>query len=253
VLEFVSRLTFLLGLVLGLAILNLWRKRRETRTRLLWVTIPFVALMLTSIPAVAYLALGTLEWSYPVAGDLAGRPDMLVVLSGSLHVTEGGRREQAALAPDTYYRCLHALRLYRQVGGCPLLLSGGMVEGCPEGPALAEGMYDFFIQQGVKPHELIMEKQSRTTYENALACANILAERGAQRVVLVTDAKHMWRAVLCFRKQGIQVEAAACNHYTARFRNLATDYLPSPNGAIHFLEAYHEWLGVAYYKLRGWI
>lgn len=252
-LDYLVRPTTVLFLVLGLAIVNLWRKRREERGRLLWLTVPYLLFVLISLPAMTYLALGTLEWSYPVTDELPEPPGALVVLSGYMYAPDSGSRAKAELSADTYYRCRHALLLYRKAGGCPILLSGGISDGAPNGPALADAMRDFFREQGVRESHLIVENQSETTYQNAVESSRLLRARGIPRVVLVTDAKHMWRGALCFEKQGIEVVPSACRSFTSRYRNRWHDYLPSPDGALGFLEAFHEWLGLAYYKLRGWI
>ena len=252
VLEALLRPTLLAYLVMALALAWLWRKRREDRRRLLWVIVPFILVTVVSIPAVAYLALGTLEWGYPLSAELPERPEVLVVLSGSM-VAPDGDPDQAEVGPDTFYRCMHTLALYRQAGGCLILLSGGLAPEAPQGPTLAETMRRFFLRLGVRSQDLITEDRSLTTHENAAECAKILENRGVRRVVLVTDAKHLWRASLCFRKQGVEVIPSACNHYTARFRSRWDSYLPSPHGAARSLDAFHEWLGIVYYKLRGWI
>src|SRR5262249_54047234 len=44
--------TTLLYLLIGLALVNLWRKRQGSRRALLWVTIPFLMLTVLCIPAV---------------------------------------------------------------------------------------------------------------------------------------------------------------------------------------------------------
>ena len=54
----------LLLLLLWLAWGNLWRRRRETRRRLLLLLAPLLLLTLCSLPAVAHVVLGTLEWQY---------------------------------------------------------------------------------------------------------------------------------------------------------------------------------------------
>jgi uncharacterized SAM-binding protein YcdF (DUF218 family) len=177
---------------------------------------------------------------------------MIVVLSGYMTAPKEDR-QRAELAPDTYYRCLHALALYRQVGGCPILVSGGLSDGAPEGPPLAQAMETFYRERGVKAADLVVENRSLTTHENAVECCRLLQERGIDRIVLITDAKHLWRASLCFQREGIEVVPSGCNAYTDRYRNQPVDYWPSPYGAAHFLDAFHEWVGLAYYKLRGWI
>jgi len=251
-LEFVIRPTTVLALVMAAALVQLWRKRPADRRLLWWVLGPFLLLSLISTPAVAYLALGTLEWSYSSRPDLTERPGMIVVLSGSMTAPKDDRR-RAELGPDTYYRCLHALALYRQLGGCPILVSGGLSEGAPEGPPLAEAMEIFFRERGVKATDLSVENRSLNTHENAVECSRLLRERGIGRIVLITDAKHLWRASGCFEQEGIVVLPSGCNAYTARYPNRPEDYVPSPRGAAHFLDAFHEWVGLAYYKVRGWL
>ena len=59
-LEYLFRPTFLLSVILVAAVANLWRKRRETRWRLFWVTAPLVLLAVISMPWAADLARGAL-------------------------------------------------------------------------------------------------------------------------------------------------------------------------------------------------
>ena len=63
----------LLFVLLAAAIANLWRRRREPIRRLLVLTLAFVALAVLSIPAIAHLSLGTLEWRYPPAEQRPAR------------------------------------------------------------------------------------------------------------------------------------------------------------------------------------
>jgi uncharacterized SAM-binding protein YcdF (DUF218 family) len=250
--EFLIRPTFVLPVVIVAALVQLWRRRPDERRRLRWVVAPFLLLAVISTPAVSYLALWTVESAYPLQTELGERPEVIVVLSGYMTAPKADR-SRAELGPDTYYRCLHTLTMYRQAGGCPILVSGGISEGAPDGPPLADAMVLFFRERGVKAADLIVENRSLTTHDNAVECSRLLRERGISRIVLITDAKHLGRASLCFQKEGIAVVPSACNAYTARYRNRLDDYLPSPHGAGHFLDAFHEWVGLAYYKLRGWI
>src|SRR6516165_8195266 len=72
----------LLWFVLLLAVINLWRKRRETRRRLLLVTIPFALLTVLSLPWVSYLALGSLEWQTDPLEEIPPDVQAVVVLGG---------------------------------------------------------------------------------------------------------------------------------------------------------------------------
>lgn len=73
----------------------------------------------------------------------------------------------------------------------------------------AEYMRDRAIRAGVPSEAILVERASLHTLENAQFSVSMLAERGAQRVILVTSPFHQLRAYLTFAKvygeRGIQV------------------------------------------------
>ena len=80
-----------------------------------------------------------------------------------------------------------------------VLLSGGALEG---DVSEARGMAHAIRQQGVPETALILENSSRTTYENAAMTEDQLKARGIGKILLVTSALHMPRAMAAFAKQG---------------------------------------------------
>jgi uncharacterized SAM-binding protein YcdF (DUF218 family) len=240
----------ILSLLTALAIANLWRKRRETRRRLVLVTALFAALIILSTPAVGHLALRTLEGQFP---PLSRRPPgvgAIVVLAGGVDLPDetGGPAE---LESDTIQRCLHAVQLYRQGTPCPVLVSGGKVDPDAPGPAFAEVMRDFLLQHDVRASDLLVEKTSRDTYENAVESHKLLEQHNVGKIVLVTDAMHMNRALGCFRKQGLEVVPAPCHFQAGHLEGSLRDYLPDPDAVAACQEALHEWLGTGWYWLWG--
>ncbi len=173
-----------------------------------------------------------------------------MVLSGYIHVVdkEGTRVE---LGGDTLYRCLRAAEVYRQGKPCPVLVSGGKVNPEAPGPTLAAAMRDFLLRQGVAEEDLIVEDRSTTTYENAVESCRLLEERGLHKIVLVTDAAHMYRAADCFRKQGAEVVPCGCRYRATGMEWSPWAFVPNPAAAGASQEALHEWLGTAWYRLRG--
>ena len=240
----------LLYLLTALALDNLWRKRRDKPGRLLLVTVPLAALAVACTPAVAYLALGSLEWHYPPQYDRPHDAEAIVVLGGSM-LSPDEVRLRAELGEDSLYRCLHAVRLYHQGEPCPIVVSGGNVDPDTPGPALAEVMRDFLLEQGVAEADLLMEDQSRNTYENAAKTSPLLRRRGIDKIVLVTDATHLLRAPRCFRAQGFEVAPSGCRYRATRFEWSLFEFLPSPYAAQHIQRALHEWLGMTWYWLSG--
>jgi uncharacterized SAM-binding protein YcdF (DUF218 family) len=240
----------LLFLLTGLALALLWRSRREPRGRPVFLALSFGALVGVNTPAVSHLALGSLEWQFPPLEQRPADADAIVVLSSGLlpPVASGGRAE---LDEDSLRRCLFAARLYHQGRPCPVLVSGGQVDPGPEGPVCAELMGTFLVQLGVRASDLIVESSSRTTYENAVESAKLLEKHRLSRVLLVTDAVDLYRAVRCFRKQGVDPVPSPCYYRTGRFEWSLFTFLPSPGAALGCQRAWHEWCGVLWYRLQG--
>jgi uncharacterized SAM-binding protein YcdF (DUF218 family) len=234
----------------AVALAYIWWKGAEPRRRLLWVALPVLLLALASTGLTAYLALGTLEWHYPPQSERPETGQAIVVLSGGIMPPDEVRRH-AELSPDTLYRCLHAVQLYRQGPPCPVLVSGGRVLPDQTGPTLAAAMRRFLIEQGIPDKDIWTEERSRSTYENAVECRRILKARGIEDVILVTQASHMLRVDRSFRRQGLTVTPAPCYHRATSFPKRLTDYRPSPQSARDVEEAYHEWLGLVWYWLHG--
>jgi uncharacterized SAM-binding protein YcdF (DUF218 family) len=240
----------LLLLIMGLLIANLWRKRRERRGRLLPLTIAFAALLLTTIPAVIYPALGSLEWRFP---PLLRRPDgaeAIVVLGGGM-VPADAIRPRAELTEATVFRCLHAAEIYHQGKPCPVIVTGGTVDPSSSVPPNAPYMRDLLVHLGVSPADVVIEDRARTTYENAVETRRILERLQVRKILLVTEAIHMFRSLQCFREQGIEVVPAACHYRATEFRYKLGDFLPSPGAAGNGGAVIHEWLGMVWYWLKG--
>jgi len=202
---------------------------------------------LYSIPAVSQLALGTLEWSYPPLEHQPEDVQAIVVLAGSVYPADAVRR-QPELGEDTLYRCLKAAQYYHTGTPCLVLVSGGTVEA--GGPLCAPLMGDFLIRLGVAASDVLIEDRSRTTWENAVESRKLLEQRGIRKVVLITDASHLRRAVGCFRKQGLDPVACGCRYRATSFPGKLFDFLPNPSGGKGMQVAWHEWLGLGWYWLQ---
>jgi uncharacterized SAM-binding protein YcdF (DUF218 family) len=240
----------ILMLVMGLGLGRLWWKQKETRGRLLWVTIPFVALILLSLTPVEYLALGVLEWKNK---PLATRPEntqAIVVLAGGV-VPDNPWLLQPELDSASMYRSLCASRLYHQGKACPVIVSGGKTDPSEPGPPCSRVMRDFLVELGVKASDVVVEDASRTTYENAVESRKLLEARGFHKIVLVTDAVHMVRAAGCFRRQGLEVMPAACHHQATSYAFAMEDLVPRVGSLRSSQPVWHEWVGLFWYWIRG--
>jgi uncharacterized SAM-binding protein YcdF (DUF218 family) len=249
ILSDVYRLLFLL---LGAGIAILWRRRGVPVRRLLLATLAFAALVVLSTPALSYLSLGTLEWRYPPTDSRPDDAEAIVVLGGGMSPPDATRL-RAELNPSSVFRCLHAAAVYHQGKPCPVIVCGGQVTSRASAPPLAQLMRDFLRDQGVRAEDILVEDHSRSTHENARECRKLLQERGIGKVVLITDAFHMFRALRSFRKQGIVAVPSACRHRATEFEWTLGDFLPSVSAVADHERIFHEWLGVAWYWFRGYL
>jgi uncharacterized SAM-binding protein YcdF (DUF218 family) len=225
---------FLLCFLLGALLINLWYRRRETKGRLLALTALYLALVALGLPVVGRLALLSLECQYPSLHHMPAEAQAIVVLEGG----ECG----------SLYRCLRAAELYRGGMACPVLLS------CTPDTARyssAVAMREHLLRLGVRAEDILLEKGSQNTYENAVNSREILDVRGVHTIVLVTDAVHMPRAAACFRKQGYEVVAAGHPLDPEPGQNGLFEYLPDVRALYKSGYASQEWLGLAWYWCRG--
>ena len=240
----------LLFLLICWAFFRLWYTRNAPPRRLWPLMAPLFALAVLSTPAAAYLA----EWSLEATTmPLEERPkdaEAIVVLSSGVYPPQGPRR-RAEMDESTLQRCLEGARLYHQGAPCLVVTSGGRVDPDSPGPSFAAVMGELLGHLGVKDSDLLLEGNSRTTYENAVECAKLLKERQIHRIVLVADAEDMMRASACLRKQGLQVIPAPCHYRATHFGLSLFTFVPSPGAAVRVERAWHEWLGFVYYWGKG--
>jgi uncharacterized SAM-binding protein YcdF (DUF218 family) len=187
----------------------------------------------------------TLEWRYPAAVPPAQEVGGIVVLAGGVY-PPGPPQNEPTLGADTYVRCRYAAWLYRHWRAVPVYASGGPGS---IGVASSAVMRRALEAEGVPADAIVTESESTSTYTNAVRTAALLRKDGIAKVALVTEAFHMWRAELCFRKQGIQVVPAP-----AGFRGKAPgfdfrDYFPGPKALAWSEDALHEWVGLVWYGI----
>ena len=236
--------------LLWLAALRLWFRRRETRGRLTLLTAALLLLTGISMPALGHLAVGTLEWAYPLNRQRPEQTQVIVVLGGGTRLLDESG-DQVIPAGDSMVRCLHAARLYHSGQPCPVLLSGGRVDPDLPGPSVALAMQEFLLTLGVRPEDMILEEASTSTCENAVECGALLEQRGFDKILLVTDALHMYRASRCFTAQGLEVTPSPCNQRAAYSRWSLGSFAPSVGGLMAVGAAAHDWLGIAWYRMQG--
>jgi uncharacterized SAM-binding protein YcdF (DUF218 family) len=199
---------------------------------------------LCAAPAFATWLQQSLQGQYPPR-SAASYPtaQAIVVLSGSdFPRSSRRRRADATAAPTT--RVGFGLRLYRAGDAPVILLSGG------GGGALR--MARALHRRGVPASALRTETRSGSTHQNALYSAPILKSEGKQRILLVTSAMDMPRAVATFRHQGLTVVPAPVPYVVDWLGGTQQSWWPQHRALFLTSRCLHEYLGLLAYKLLGW-
>ena len=234
-----------LSLVL-LACLGWWLARRFRFAGNTIIVTAIALLLVLSTGAGSRLLVAPLEnRSLPVPNPKMVNAQAIVILGGgrSFAAPEDGDRDQPST--QTLARLRHGARLHR-LTGLPVLVSGGAPDrgGESEAAVMARALREDF-QIPVR----WIEDTSENTAQNAAHAATLLQEAGIHRVLLVTDAIHMPRAMQIFSKTGLTVMSAATD-FRSRKPLSAADFIPSagPLQSSHY--ALHEWIGMVWYRLR---
>lgn len=228
---------FLLPAVLGLGFFFRWPRWGVSLAILSWA-----GLTLFSLPVVsAALARG---WEvYPaLTKPFPKGPQAIVVLAAGRYRKAPEYGDRDTVGPDTLFRLRYAARLYRETR-LPILASGG----APLGGTPAAVLMRHVLMRDFHVPVAWVEGHSKTTAENAVDSAKILAPLHIRQIYLVTQAWHMRRAVLLFRRAGFVVTAAPTGFvsHSRRSRSLLA-YLPSAHALAVCSLIFHEMIGFAW-------
>ena len=197
--------------------------------------------------------LRALEDDYPPTLPAAApTADAIVVLGGATFPPVPPRLEIDV--DDGFDRLLHGLRLWR-AGKAPwLILSGGAMPELDGSPVTeAASLRSLALEYGVPDTALVLEERSRTTRENALYVAEILRARGLRRVLLVTSASHMRRALGVFQALGIDAVPAPTDYRAVPAPLNPGRLLPRLDALEYSTWALKEYVGCWVYRARGWM
>jgi uncharacterized SAM-binding protein YcdF (DUF218 family) len=221
-----------LCLALGLAAMFLLSFGRRRLTGVM-LTTSLALLWVFSTPVIAQMLVASLE--NQIAGTARPEKSDVAILLG------GGS--------DNLGRALCASRLLRAAQVRFILISARYQTREPEAQSIARLLKEWGIPEDV----LILESQSRNTFENAQRSKPIWDAHGFKSGLLVTSAFHMPRALAVFRHAGFNVEPAPTNFYGGpSFEEGVLAIFPNAAALQTSSSALKEWLGLMIHRLRGW-
>ncbi len=226
---------------------SLFSKKPKTKKKYLIYTA--VLFFLFTNPFISNFAFKLLEGEpvpYP-----SHKYSTAIVLTGMLNIDKTPHdRIYMGAAADRFYQ---ALELYDKGLVEKILITGshGIIIG--DYPAEATLLKKAYLHAGVKEDDLILETESRNTYENALFTKALIKKKNLKGpFILITSAFHMPRSSGCFEKQGIKTD-----YFPVHFITSDTHYtldqliIPSADALQKWNILIHESIGLLAYKLLG--
>lgn len=237
------------GVLILLFLLAFFLVRGVLGRMLLFIGVASLTLM--SLPVVSTKLMEGLETYPPINASRPQPGDAEAIL-----ILGAGRYEWApeyggdTVDEATLMRLRYGVYLHR-VTGLPVYVSGGgpADETPPMGRLMARVLKDDY---GIEPAGV--EDRSLTTWENAERSAPMLRADGVGKVLLVTSAWHMPRAMDAFERFRVPATAAPTGFVSGTSPGVPdrlADLVPSMKAMADSYYAIHEYLGRAWYQVRG--
>ncbi len=238
----------MLQVLLIVGTLMLWTRWLRIGRRLITLVAMAVAVIATLPAGDALLSL--LEDRFPVVVEPPAAIDGIVVLGGVVNQALTRSRGQMTIggAVERLTELANLARMYPQA---KVVFTGGSGDPFAQDLKEADVLEPLLRTLGLDPERIILENQSRNTYENAVYAHELAAPKPGERWVLITSAFHMPRAVGCFRQAGwpglvpypVDFQFPEGGNLSWRF-DLA-------RGLGSLEDGLHEWVGLLAYWLMG--
>jgi uncharacterized SAM-binding protein YcdF (DUF218 family) len=175
-------------------------------------------------------------------------PVKFIVVLGGGHISDPKLPITSQIGEESLVRLIEGIRIYRKYSRVKLILSGGRVF---DSISTAHVMAHVAQELGVDEEDIILESQSKDTKDEAQFIKPLV---GNDHFILVTSASHMPRSIALFKKQGMNPIPAPTGHLVIRKQGLSPfSFFPSAGNLLKAEMIFHEYLGIAWAKLKGQI
>ena len=222
---------------------------RKKRCFCILTAIALFWLALISFAPVPNLLCKLLEQSYPPltnVGHLSNSVGIHILILGSGHTYDTALPANDQLSHNALGRLVEGIRLQRLLPRSLLITSGWQGdEFLPNAMVLKNAA----VLLGVPSENVLTLIKPHNTEEEALCYLSLFGK--SHKLILVTDAIHMPRAMLLFERVGLNPIAAPTNHLTKKSFNQKTlNFLPSAGNITKMEYAMHEYIGIIWAKLK---
>ncbi|MGB3695103.1 MAG: YdcF family protein [Spirulinaceae cyanobacterium] len=244
-------------LLLFIALVLAWKFPRRLPIP---VGLALIILLLSSNGWVSNEIVRSLEWQHLPPQEIP-QADAIVILGGSTR-PQSPPRATVEIA-EQGDRVIYGGYLYQQKKAPLIIPAGGRISWKGGGDkSEAEDMAALLKLMGIPSQDMILEKESLNTYENAVNVKKILQQKKLNKILLVTSALHMPRALKIFQKRNIEAIPAPTDFLVSEqllkepsssteaiFLNL----IPDVDHLEYTTKAIKEYIGTIVYRLKGWL
>jgi uncharacterized SAM-binding protein YcdF (DUF218 family) len=244
----VAPVNLLTIILFGGAVLLFTRFMRAGRALVVLALAGFFTL---GVLPVGTIMLRALEDRFPRPPADMPAPTGIIVLGGAVNEIVTRQRGSIELTEGAD-RMTEGVLLARRFPQAKLVFTGGSsaIMGSPFREAHVAR--DLFIGLGLPPEQLVLESESRNTYENAIFTRDLVQPKPGERWLLVTSAFHMPRSIGIFRKANFEVIPYPVDYQTTGSgRDLTRINLDAISGLNRFDRALREYIGLVAYRLSG--
>jgi uncharacterized SAM-binding protein YcdF (DUF218 family) len=148
-------------------------------------------------------------------------------------------------------RLLQSMMLFEQGLIDTLYISGGGATALRKDLQESRVLLSYLESINFPIEKVIIEDRSRNTVESARFANDFISKQN--KVLLITSASHMPRAMGCFEKEGFEIQSYPTVFYTNDQLISPSMFLPSEDALLKWHILFKEWMGYGAYWLAGYL
>lgn len=228
--------------------LILYKKRKKTsqitfRIALLW-------LFIISTPFIPDMLIKNLETQHsPVSNEILNnlKDSVNILVLGGSHIDDEILPANSQLSESSLARLVEGIRIHNQLKYSTLITSGYLKTS---NISNAKVQADAALSLGIDSTSIRIQETPTNTWQEALIYKQTFGD--SSKLILVTSAAHLPRAMMLFKKAGLNPIAAPADYLVkSRKKWFFFFWIPSSGNIEKMESAIHEYVGMAWYMLKG--
>ena len=234
--------------LVALAVFALWTKNEKRRKRAMATFLALFLILTNTFLTQFFVG----KWEYPIQNIAETQEYEVGILLGG-YTSEQKENYDFTTLSNNGNRLIQTVELYASGKIKKIMLSGGngMIGSDFEE---ASSSLELLQKMGVPKEDILFEKKSRNTYENAIYTAEVLNEQFPnEKFLLITSAFHQRRALACFQKQGLNCDAFSADIKSKTKTPITNFIAPDSYNIALWQLTIKEMVGYLVYKAKGYL